>query len=190
MKVVHRDHKHHTIKVIPEVLDDLYHLAQLVAPGDLVRASTYRTPELTDDVERRGKIEKKRMTLTLEVQDVEFHAFSDRLRIHGVIKEGPQDLGLHHTFNVEADGRDDLAITKPHPWRGHALDRLKRAQEEAGRPVLFILAIEEDEATLAEVLQHGVREVSTVSTSGRGKMYEQKGPSGFFDEVVLRVTST
>lgn len=189
MKVVLRDGKRGLVKMIPEVLDDLYHLAQLIRPGDRAKALTFRTPEIDDDVERRGKIEKKRMVLTLEVQTVEFHAFSDRLRIHGVITEGPQDLGLHHTLNIEADGRGDLTIIKPGGWRRHEHERLDRAEKEAGRPVSFILAIEEDEATLAEVLQHGVREVSTVTVSGRGKMFVQKGKDGFFDEVLLRVTS-
>lgn len=190
MKVLQRDPKASSVKVVPEILDDLYHLAQVVRPGDKARALTFRTAELTDDVERRGKVEKKKMVLTLDVENVEFHEFSDRLRIHGVITEGPQDHGLHHTFNLEADGRNDLTIIKPDGWTKTDLDRLKQAEEDARKPLLYILAIEDDEATLATVHHYGVREVSSTTTSGRGKMYDTKGKDGYFDDVLQRVTTT
>ena len=190
MRIVHRDRKAGLVKVVPEVLDDLYHLAQIVRPRDRVRALTFRTAEVDDDVERRGKAEKRKMVLTLEVEDVEFHEFSDRLRIHGVITDGPQDHGLHHTFNVEADGRGDLSIVKPDGWHKTDLERLDRAAKEAQQPLLFILAIEDDEATLAAVHHYGVREVSSIQMGGRGKMYETKGKDGFFDEVRTRVVTT
>lgn len=194
MKLVHQDRKLNLIKLVPQVLDDLYHLAQLVEPGDRVGSVTFRTPELTDDVERRGKLEKKRMYLVLEVTDVEFHEFSDRLRIHGTIAEGPQDLGSHHTFNVEADGQTDIKIIKPGGWKKHHLDRVKEAQEQAKQPRLYILAVEEDEATLAEVRAYGAREVATKRSSGHGKMFSAKKQDNkggdFMDEVMELVTAS
>ncbi|MBW3582000.1 MAG: mRNA surveillance protein pelota [Euryarchaeota archaeon] len=190
MRKVNEDRKAGVIKLIPEVLDDLYHLAQLIDKRDRVRAMTWRTPEIKDEVERRGKIEKKRMHLTLEVEDVEFQPFSDRLRVHGVIVEGPQDLGAHHTFNIDADGRNDLAIQKPGGWRQHHRDRIKEAEESARQPRLYILAIEDDEATLAEVRAYGAREVAVVRKSGGGKMYEEKGKDGYLPEVVELVAQS
>src|SRR5439155_1319760 len=80
--------------------DDLWHLHNLVLPGDQVRASTYRREEVKTDKVRPERGEKVRVTLTIRVESVEFQAFSDRLRITGVIVEGPQDLGRHHTLNV------------------------------------------------------------------------------------------
>src|SRR6266545_498007 len=108
MRVLHRDPKTGEIKIRVENADDLWHLHNLVRDGDLVRASTYRREDVKTDKVRPERGEKVRVTLTIRVEGVEFQAFSDRLRITGVIVEGPQDLGRHHTLNVAVD--DVLSI--------------------------------------------------------------------------------
>lgn len=193
MKVLHQDRKQDLIRLRADTLDDLWHLYQLVQPGDTVTASTTRTPSSKDDKLRPEKLPKQRMTLTLEVEDVEFHEHTDRLRITGVIVEGPQDHGSHHTFNVEPG--DDLSIVKP--WRDHHLDRIQEAVEATDRPQLVVVAVEFDEAAIAVVRHFGVREVATVRAEGLGKGAEGLGPGGgggkagkgggrdaFFDEVL------
>src|SRR2546428_13782759 len=114
MRVLHRDPKTGEIKVRVENADDLWHLHNLVLPGDLVRASTYRREEVKTDKVRPERGEKVRVTLTIRVESVEFQAVSDRLRTTGVIAQGPQDPGRHHTCN-DAD-HDVLPAIKPsHP---------------------------------------------------------------------------
>ena len=100
MRVLHRDPKTGEIKMRVENPDDLWHLHNLLLPGDLVRASTTRREEVKSDKVRPERGEKVRVTLTIRVEGVEFQAFSDRLRITGVIVDGPQDLGRHHTLNI------------------------------------------------------------------------------------------
>ena len=95
MKVLFKDLKHKELKLVPENLDDIWHLYNIVENGDLVRAVTFRTDEQKDDKIRSKKIEKKRIKIGLRVSEVKFHEFSDRLRIHGTIEEGPQ-LSLIH----------------------------------------------------------------------------------------------
>src|SRR5438093_10069391 len=64
MRVLHRDPKTGEIKVRVENADDLWHLHNLVLPGDLVRASTYRREEVKTDKVRPERGEKVRVTLT------------------------------------------------------------------------------------------------------------------------------
>ena len=109
MKIIFKDLKHGEIKLVPENLDDIWHLYNVIEEGDIIRAITFRTTDEKDDKIRSKKTEKKRMKLDIAVEKVSFHPFSDRLRIHGIIKEGPQDLGMHHTFNVDADKMDKLS---------------------------------------------------------------------------------
>ena len=49
MKLVYKDLKHGEIKLIPENLDDIWHLYNLIDKGDLVRSLTYRSVEQQDD---------------------------------------------------------------------------------------------------------------------------------------------
>ncbi|MCK5031505.1 MAG: pelota family protein, partial [Thermoplasmatales archaeon] len=126
MKVIFKDLKHGEIKLMPENLDDIWHLYNIIDEGDIVRGLTYRTEEGKDDKIRSKKSEKKRMKLGIRVKEVKFHEFSDRLRIHGIIEEGPQDLGSFHTLNINADAMDKISIVKKE-WKHYQLDRIDEA---------------------------------------------------------------
>ena len=73
MKVIFKDLKHGEIKLIPENLDDIWHLYNIISEGDLIRAVSYRTDEGKDDKIRSKKSEKKRMKLGIRVVEVKFH---------------------------------------------------------------------------------------------------------------------
>jgi protein pelota len=181
MRVLHRDPKTGEIKIRIENPDDLWHLHNLVVPGELVRASTHRREEAKSDKIRPERMEKVRVTLTIRVEKVEFQAFSDRLRLTGVIVEGPQDLGQHHTLNVAVD--DVLSIIKV--WRAHELRRIDDAVAATQRPLVAFLAMDDDEALLAQLRQYGVREVATIRAPGHGKMFPTgDAKSAYFDEIL------
>jgi protein pelota len=171
MKVVFRDLKHGEIKLVPENLDDIWHLYNVIDNGDLVRAVTFRTDEQKDDKKRMKKAEKKRMKLGVRVSEVKFHEFSDRLRIHGTIEEGPQDLGSFHTLNITADKMDALSIIKE-KWKDHHLQRIDEAVKQRNQPILTFVSLDEDNATVAVLRQSGVQWVADIASHRSGKMFE------------------
>ncbi|MHA2034342.1 MAG: mRNA surveillance protein pelota, partial [Candidatus Thorarchaeota archaeon] len=103
MKVIKRVPKEGRITLKIETLDDLWHLYNIVAAGDRVIARTVRRVRIGSEDDRKQESVRKPMTLVLEVEDISFHTFSNRVRIKGRILEGPSDLvniGSHHTFNI------------------------------------------------------------------------------------------
>ncbi len=187
MRVLHRDPKTGEIKVRVENADDLWHLHNLVQEGDLVRASTYRREDVKTDKVRPERGEKVRVTLTIRVEGVEFQAFSDRLRITGVIVEGPQDLGRHHTLNVASE--DVLSIMKT--WKPHELQRIEEAVAAAQKPLVSFLSLDDEEALLAHLRQYGVRELATIRAPAHGKMFPSgDGASVFFQEIHAKLRAT
>jgi len=186
MRVLHRDLKAGEFKVRIENPDDLWHLYNLAQPGDLVRASTYRREEAKADKIRPERMEKVRVTLTVRVEKAEFQAFSDRLRLSGVIVEGPQDLGQHHTLLLGVD--DILTLIKA--WKPHELRRLDDAVAAAQKPLVSLLAIDDEEALLAQLRQYGVRELATIRAPGHGKMFPSGDTRPTFFEDVLRALQT
>lgn len=181
MNVLDQDRTEGRIRLRVDTMDDLWHLYQLVQVGDRVTKSTRRSPSTADDKIRPEKRSKERMTLTLEVDGVEFHEFADRLRIGGEIVDGPQDLGQHHTFNVESG--EELTIHKT--WRPHQLERLREAVEATETPELLVVAVEHGEACIAEVRRYGAREVTTLTAGGLGKGGDEPAdPAGFWDRVI------
>lgn len=190
MKIIFKDLKHGEIKLIPENLDDIWHLYNVIEEGDLIRAITFRTTDEKDDKIRSKKTEKKRMKLDIEVEKVSFHPFSDRLRIHGIIKEGPQDLGMHHTFNVDADKMDKISIFKQE-WKSHHLQRIDEAVRLRKQAALIFVSLDEDIATIALLRQSGVQRIADIDSKRSGKMYASKETmKDFFNEIltVIKIT--
>ena len=184
MKVIFKDLKHGEIKLMPENLDDIWHLYNLVEEGDLIRAVSFRTDEQKGDKIRSKKTEKKRMKLGIRVSEVKFHEFSDRLRIHGPIEEGPQDLGSFHTINIDADKMDKMTIVKEQ-WKDHQLQRIDEAVKLSKQSILTFVSLDDDQATIAVLRQSGVQWIADIDSKRSGKMYESRDMENeYFGEII------
>jgi protein pelota len=156
------------ITVVPESLDDLWHLTYILEPGDLVSGDTTRRIQRDDDKMRDTGGQREPMWLRIEVESVEFAKFANRLRVGGEIVDCSREdqLGFHHTFNVEE--HDELEIEKV--WQVDQLERLQEAVEAAEQPDVAIATVEEGEAHVHTVAQYGVEERATVTgTTGKGE---------------------
>lgn len=190
MKVLFKDLKHGEIKLVPENLDDIWHLYNIIDEGDLVRAVTFRSEEQKDDDKKRSKkAEKKRMKLGIRVSEVKFHEFSDRLRVHGTIEEGPQDLGSFHTLNIDADKMEPITIVKE-KWGEHQLNRIDEAVRQRNQPILVFVSLDEDNATVAILRQSGIQWIADIDSKRSGKMYESKDTQNDYFNEILQVLKT
>ena len=189
MKVIFKDLKHGEIKLMPENLDDIWHLYNIIDEGDLVRGITFRTEEGKDDKIRSKKAEKKRVKLGIRVKEIKFHEFSDRLRIHGTIEEGPQDLGSYHTLNVDADKIDKISIIKE-KWKHYQLERIDEAVKLRNQPLLTFVSLDEDTATIAVLRQSGVQWIADINSKRSGKMYESKDTNNEYFGDIISITKT
>lgn len=186
MKILNKNMKTGEIKLLIQTADDLWHMYNLVEPGDLVFATSFRREEKIHDKLRPERMGKKKMRIGLRTEKVEFHDFSDRLRIHGVIEHAPQDLGEHHTFNLTV--KDSLSIIKE--WKDHQLGRIKDAVEATHEPLITFVAVDDEAALFAQLHQYGIEEIAEIRSSGTGKMYPQKGArEDFLDEVIGKMRS-
>jgi protein pelota len=186
MKVLKRDLRGGMMKLLVENGDDLWHLRHLIQAGDLVSAVTWRRDERSTDMVRAEKVERRRMYLGVDVEEVEYADFSDRLRVLGVIREGPEDIprGVHHTLNVEVG--DDVRIQKTR-WRGFELDRIDEAVRATRRPSVLILCIDDETAVFAAVRQIGVERLSEIAGPGSMKGVD-KPPKGLKDAWFQEIT--
>jgi protein pelota len=190
VRVLDQDTREGRVKVRVDTMDDLWHLSHLVQPGDRVTGVTQRRLEDQRDMVRDKGGERVTVTLTVEVEDVEFHEASQRLRVLGVIREAPEEVeqGTHHTIGVAE--HDWLEITKPDGWPKHQLDRVEEAVEEAEEPEVVVVAMDDEEATVAVLHAFGPREIGRVTRQGGGKQYDvDRDKADYFDEV-RRVLAT
>lgn len=183
MRLLGQDKRLHSMKLRPDTLDDLWHLYNLVEPGDLVTATTQRTVMVGRGDAEEEKARKKTVTLTVQVERVEFHDFANRLRVLGTIV-GTEEQGRHHTLNIEP--LDELNIAKPGPWKDHHVARVSEAVKAGERPLVVFVAIEQGEATVAVLRQYGLQEAGVISGPGSGKRTgKTEDDAPWFGEILL-----
>ena len=160
------------VKLIPECLEDLWHVERVLEEGDVVSARSWRKYKPGEGDEG----EKKPVTVDLEAEKIEFSKFANRIRVTGKIKGGtPEEyiqLGSYHTIDVEV-GKPVKILKK---WRGYQLDRLKKAVKETRRPRVGIVVVDERKALFAVLRGYGVEfgvEIFNEATKGDEK-HEEK----------------
>ena len=156
------------VTLVPESLDDLWHLSYVIDPGDFVAGDTTRRIQRNDEDLRDTGGEREHLWVKLEVEDVEFAKFANRLRVSGVISECSREdqLGLHHTINVEE--HTELDVEKV--WNTDQLERLEEAEEATDQPDVAIATVEEGEAYVHTVAQYGTEERASITgPTGKGE---------------------
>jgi protein pelota len=156
------------LTLVPESLDDLWHLSHVVEPGDRVAGDTTRRIQRDDDQLRDTGGEREHLWVEIDVENVEFAKFANRLRVGGVIADCSREdqLGHHHTLNVEE--RDEIEVEKV--WKPDQRDRLEAAVEAADNPDVAIATVEEGEAHVHTVAQYGTEERATITgPTGKGE---------------------
>jgi protein pelota len=167
MKVLFKDEKKGKIKLLMQTMDDLWHLYNLIEEGDLVVATTFRRDDSITDKLRPERMDKKKVRLGIRVQKMEFHDFTDRLRIHGAIETGSEELGSHHTLNITL--RDNLSIVKE--WKESELKRIEEAVASTLQPLITFVSMDDETALLAQMHQYAIREIATIRGPGSGKQF-------------------
>jgi len=185
-RIIDDDLKHGQIELQIENLDDLWQLYNIIEPEDIVYAQTYRRVRQKKETARADAGDKVKIYLGIKVIDVNFHAFSNRLRVQGIIIGGPEDLitfGSHHTINVEISTQFRL---KKVEWTKLQLIRLHMAIKSEAKQIL-ITVVDEREATIALVTNIGIKIIAHLQENIPGKhfkiTYHDQSVQNFFKEI-------
>lgn len=173
MRIVERRFKHGFVKVVPESLDDLWHLYNIVYTGDQVYARTTREVKTQEEYARPQEGRRVTVVLGLRVDKVYWDQSLNRLRIHGIIFDIPEDIGgrgSHHTLNIAVD--QPLTIVKPQ-WQKHQIDRLEKASR--GEPqIVTVVAIDDEQYCIANLRQYGIEVKMARTQKLPGKLEPEK----------------
>ena len=156
------------ITLVPENVDDLWHLSHVLESGDRVSGDTTRRIQRNDENLRDTGGQREHLFVTIAVSDVEFARFANRLRVGGEIIECSREdeLGHHHTLNVEE--HDELTIEKQ--FKPDQIDRIETAEEAAENADVAIATVEEGAAHIHTVAQYGTDERFSFSApTGKGE---------------------
>ena len=173
MKIFRIDLKKQYAKVMPETLDDLWHLYNIINEKDEVYARTSRQTKSDDQYARPTKAKRVPVNLGLIVEKMYWDKVLNRLRINGIVCDSPENLsinGSRHTINVTIN--KPISIMKK-KWQKHHLDRLKRASKITAAP-LTIVSMDDEEYCVAVLRQYGIEVKAGERMKLPGKFEEEK----------------
>lgn len=183
MRLVKQDTKRGLIEVLPETLDDLWHLYHIIVPGDLVSSrTTRRIQDNTGERLRSDRGIKKTFFMGIRVENIKFHRYTGKLRATGVIEKGPEDLvplGSHHTLDLKL--QNPIKIQKEKWSRWHK-KRLKEAIDASMVPKALVVVIEDDNADLGILRQYGIDYYGPIVGSISGKRVIMKNRNQALEE--------
>ena len=173
LKIFRIDLKKGFAKVMPESLDDLWHLYNIILKKDEVYARTTRQVKTDDQYARPTKAKRVSVNLGVQVEKMYWDRVLNRLRINGIVCEAPEKLsikGSRHTIDITVN--KPLTIIKKQ-WLKHHLDRLKRASRITAAP-LTIISIDDEEYCVAVLHQYGIETKMGERTKLPGKFEAEK----------------
>ena len=168
MKLLARDEKLRLLKLKVECEEDLWALYNVLEKGDVVYARTTR------ELKAGSGSRRKPMVLGVRLEWAEFQPFTTRLRMHGVIVEGPKELdliNLRHTLNLDVGS--EVTIFKEDGWSREQLRAIREACERTSIKGI-VVGVDDEEYCVALVRDYGVQ----VLMEGPMRLPGKLDPSG------------
>ncbi len=191
MRIIHQDARKGVIELLPETLDDLWHLSHIIEPGDFVSArTTRRIQDTTGERLRSDRGIKKTFSIGIRVESIKFHKYTGKLRATGVIEKGPEDLvplGSHHTLDLKL--KNSVKIQKERWSRWHQ-KRIQDAIKASKTPRALVIIIEEDTADLGILRQYGVEYYGPIFGGISGKRTIQKNRQKLINDFYEEISQT
>ncbi|MFA5363663.1 MAG: mRNA surveillance protein pelota [Candidatus Bathyarchaeia archaeon] len=173
MKILCLDLKKGIAKVMPETLDDLWHLYNIILEKDEVHARTTRQTKTDEQYARSTRAKRVPVNLGLTVDKMYWDRTLNRLRVNGIVCEAPENLsikGSRHTINITINKPVTIIKKK---WLKLHLDRLQKASKITSAP-LTIISIDDEEYCVALLREYGIEVKSGARTKLPGKFEAEK----------------
>jgi len=161
-----------TLKV--ETLDDLWHLMNIIFPGDRIFARTMRRIRISGKDGTVSKGERRPVFLGITVEKIGLHKFTNTLRLTGRIIYSSDEnipLGDYHTIAIQTGTQ--LTIEKDY-WPEFILERIQKAVKATNLPPTLFISVDEGESCFLLATQYELIELVKIDVNIPGKRYMPK----------------
>lgn len=160
-----------SVKLVPEEVDDLWHVYNLVAKGDSLSAVTVRKVQRESSTGERD-VERVKLKLEIEVEAIDYDNVGAVLRIRGknVVENEHVKIGAFHT--LEIDVQRPFVLRKD-VWDSMALDTIKLACDPGASADLAVILMQEG---LANIFLVG-KSVTTTRARIETSIPRKRGPA-------------
>lgn len=180
MRILENDREPEFTTIHVDSDDDLWYLRNIISMGDRVKMSVMRRLEKQQDIARSKESQRKPVTLTISVENLEFQEFSGTLRVLGTVIAGAEDaLNQHQAFAISPG--ETFMILKDE-WTPHQKELLDEALENKFSDRFFFVVLDDEEAYLIGLKSYGLQQLGKVLSHKTGKDYA----SDYSEEKYLR----
>jgi len=188
MRILKIDAEENFLHVVPQTIDDLWHLERIIEPNDVLSGASTRKIKVSENEGAESKREK--FFLEIAVQKVEFHKYSKQLRASGIVKYAkPEDvapLGSSHTLEIILN--EPIKIKKL-KLKQYQIQRLKKAEQATRIPELLLIVMDDEQADFALVKQFGLEHKLKMHAGKSGKRYAtEDAQKKYFSEMLKKIS--
>ena len=187
MKILKKDLKNGTVKVRIESLDDLWTLSKIIEVDDVLFGTTERKIKLGDSsTDRNVKVVRKKMTLTVQIEKVEYEPALQTLRATGKITDGPEDIprGDYHSFGLAI--QDEITIKKE--WLQFQLEKIDQAQHAADS--LLICLFDREQSIIGTYSRQGFKKITSLAGTIAKKVDASQQTEDFYGEIAQTLSQS
>ncbi|ORE01706.1 hypothetical protein BCV72DRAFT_309777 [Rhizopus microsporus var. microsporus] len=140
------------VTLLPEELEDMWHVYNLISKGDMIKATTIRRLQ-SESSTGSSTSQRIRLTLTITVENVDFDPVVGLLRINGRVSSENTfvKMGSYHTIDLELNR--NFTLFKPE-WDTIALERVDDACDVTKQADVAAVVCQEGLANLCFLTQH------------------------------------
>jgi protein pelota len=184
MKIIVPDFKK-GVKIAVENPEDLWYLSHIIDSGDLISGKTERKIKLETSSDRDSKVIKKHIFLRIEAEKIEFHKYSDSLRVSGKVISENEDVpkGSYHTFDI-SDG--SVITIEKNEWAKFQKDKLIEASKSKQSSIMIIV-LDRDDATFALLKKYGYEKLLELEGDVEKKALQENKESKFYEEIIKKI---
>ncbi|MEW6294747.1 MAG: mRNA surveillance protein pelota [Candidatus Diapherotrites archaeon] len=189
MKALKIDERNSFLELVPESLDDLWHLERIIEKGDLIKGRSTRKIKGGEGT----KAEKIPVMVEVEVEKIEFHKDAVQLRISGPMTsmkpEEFLELGAHHAIEV---GLGTKIQVKKKKLKQYQIERIKKAVSSTNKPKLLVVLLDDEQADFALVKDFGFDLKFSIRSERHGKQFKQEKEkeNKYFSELLQKINDS
>jgi len=184
MKIIKIDKRTNEMTLIPETIEDLWHLEKIIEPKDKIAGKTDRKIKAEKDGE---KVQRITLFVEIEVEEIKFSEFIGNLKVGGIILSGkPEEyiqLKSHQSIDIEIGEKIRIFKKEIKQWQ---IDRLKKAETESTNAGLLAILLDDEEASLFFVSQFTLNKKATIKSNKSGKRYAEE-KNDYFERIMEKL---
>ena len=186
MKIKSINPKEPYLKVVPEILDDLWHLEQVIEEGDIVSGITDRKIKGRDDNQKSQRVT---LYVSIMVETAAFQEYSGVLKVNGTVTESkPEELApLKSHQSIDFEPAKEIRIQKKE-WKNYQIERLKKAEKATTKLATLLVVFDDETATFGLLKEFDVQAAGSISGRKIGKRFMEKDESktSYFNDIIQK----